>query len=134
MKNELPIINVDILIVGAGPAGLAAAISAKKAGVDSLVVLEREENALGYLRTVADLIDHLHKKNLPLPVRHKKTALSLHMTDLLRCGPHRRNAAYCLMIPLLYRKRAHLSSTRNAAAEGARLRQNIMWFRRSARR
>lgn len=50
MKNELPIINVDILIVGAGPAGLAAAISAKKAGVDSLVVLEREENAGGILR------------------------------------------------------------------------------------
>ena len=50
MKNELPIINVDILIVGAGPAGLAAAISAKKAGVDSLIVLEREENAGGILR------------------------------------------------------------------------------------
>ena len=50
MKNEMPIINVDILVVGAGPAGLAAAIAAKKAGVDSLVVLEREENAGGILR------------------------------------------------------------------------------------
>ncbi|MBQ7455610.1 MAG: FAD-dependent oxidoreductase, partial [Clostridia bacterium] len=38
------------LIVGAGPAGLAAAIAAKKAGVDSLIVLEREDNAGGILR------------------------------------------------------------------------------------
>ena len=50
MKNENAVIHVDILVVGAGPAGLAAAIAAKKAGVDSLVVLEREENAGGILR------------------------------------------------------------------------------------
>ncbi len=50
MKNDLTAINVDILIVGAGPAGLAAAIAARKAGVDSLIVLEREENAGGILR------------------------------------------------------------------------------------
>ena len=50
MKNELNAIHVDILVVGAGPAGLAAAIAAKKAGVDSLIVLEREENAGGILR------------------------------------------------------------------------------------
>ena len=50
MKNELNAISVDILIVGAGPAGLAAAIAAKQAGVDNLVVLEREENAGGILR------------------------------------------------------------------------------------
>ena len=50
MKTELPAIQVDILIVGAGPAGLAAAIAAKKAGVDSLIVLEREDNAGGILR------------------------------------------------------------------------------------
>ena len=50
MKNELSAINVDILVIGAGPAGLAAAIAAKKAGVDSLIVLEREEHAGGILR------------------------------------------------------------------------------------
>ena len=50
MNNGVPVINVDILIVGAGPAGLAAAIAAKEAGVDSLIVLEREENAGGILR------------------------------------------------------------------------------------
>ena len=41
---------VDILIIGAGPAGLAAAISAKKNGIDSLLVLEREKDAGGILR------------------------------------------------------------------------------------
>lgn len=50
MKTEIPAIHVDILIVGAGPAGLAAAIAAKKAGVDNMIVLEREENAGGILR------------------------------------------------------------------------------------
>ena len=49
MKTE-NMINVDILIVGAGPAGLAAAIAAKEAGIDNMVVLEREENAGGILR------------------------------------------------------------------------------------
>ena len=38
--TEIP---VDIIIIGAGPAGLAAAIAAKKAGIDSLIVFERDE-------------------------------------------------------------------------------------------
>ncbi len=42
--------QVDILIVGAGPAGLAAAIAAKESGVDSLLVLEREAEMGGILR------------------------------------------------------------------------------------
>lgn len=48
MQNQLQ--QVDVLIVGAGPAGMAAAIAAKEAGVDSLVVLEREQNMGGILR------------------------------------------------------------------------------------
>ena len=44
------IIPVDVLVIGAGPAGLAAAIAAKKQGVDSLIVLEREEQPGGILR------------------------------------------------------------------------------------
>jgi NADPH-dependent 2,4-dienoyl-CoA reductase/sulfur reductase-like enzyme len=44
------IIRVDVLVIGAGPAGLAAAISAKKAGVDNLIVLEREDHPGGILR------------------------------------------------------------------------------------
>ncbi|MBQ9264896.1 MAG: FAD-dependent oxidoreductase [Clostridia bacterium] len=43
-------IPVDVLVIGAGPAGLAAAIAAKKQGVDSLIVLEREEQPGGILR------------------------------------------------------------------------------------
>lgn len=42
--------KIDIIIVGAGPAGLAAAIAAKENGVDSLLVLEREESMGGILR------------------------------------------------------------------------------------
>ena len=40
----------DILIIGAGPAGLAAAIAAKEQGIDSIVVLERESEPGGILR------------------------------------------------------------------------------------
>ena len=42
-------IPVDLLVVGAGPAGLAAAIAARKAGVSSLGVLEREDEQGGIL-------------------------------------------------------------------------------------
>ena len=41
---------VDVLVIGAGPAGLAAAIAAREDGVDSLLVLEREHNPGGILR------------------------------------------------------------------------------------
>ena len=42
--------QVDILIIGAGPAGLAAAIAAREEGIESLLVLEREKNPGGILR------------------------------------------------------------------------------------
>lgn len=42
--------HVDVLIVGAGPAGLAAAIAAQEAGARSLAVLERENEMGGILR------------------------------------------------------------------------------------
>ncbi|MDD3410001.1 MAG: FAD-binding protein, partial [Eubacteriales bacterium] len=41
---------VDVLVIGAGPAGMAAAIAAKEAGVENLLVLEREQNMGGILR------------------------------------------------------------------------------------
>ena len=42
--------QVDILIIGAGPAGLAAAIAARESGISSILVLERENAPGGILR------------------------------------------------------------------------------------
>lgn len=39
-------INCDVVVVGGGPAGLAAAISAKKSGAKKVIIIERD-NALG---------------------------------------------------------------------------------------
>ena len=43
------LINKDLIIVGAGPAGLAAAVEARKRGIDDILVLEREPVAGGIL-------------------------------------------------------------------------------------
>lgn len=42
--------NVEILIIGAGPAGLAAAISAYQHGIKSILIIERESEPGGILR------------------------------------------------------------------------------------
>lgn len=42
-------LNYDIVIIGGGPAGLAAAVSAKRSGVDSILVLERDRELGGIL-------------------------------------------------------------------------------------
>jgi thioredoxin reductase len=39
----------DLIIIGGGPGGLAAAVAAKKAGISSILVLEREEQLGGSL-------------------------------------------------------------------------------------
>ena len=41
--------SVDVVIVGGGPAGLAAAVSAKKHGADSILILERDSSLGGIL-------------------------------------------------------------------------------------
>ncbi len=41
--------NVDIAIIGGGPAGLAAALSAREAGVKDVLILERDTKLGGIL-------------------------------------------------------------------------------------
>lgn len=50
MPNKTPQSSYDVVIIGSGPAGLSAAITLKKAGIDNIVVIERENEAGGIPR------------------------------------------------------------------------------------
>ena len=81
--------RVDLLVIGAGPAGLAAAIAAKEAGIDSLLVLEREKDPGGILRQCIHNGFGLHrfKEELTGPEyadRDIARAMELHIP--IRCG------------------------------------------------
>ena len=52
---------VDVLVIGAGPAGMAAAIAAREAGVENLLVLERENDMGGILRQLYVYLFGLHR-------------------------------------------------------------------------
>lgn len=49
MTNQL-IQHCDVAIIGSGPAGLSAAITLKKSGLDNIIVIERESEAGGVPR------------------------------------------------------------------------------------
>ncbi|MCD6419728.1 MAG: FAD-dependent oxidoreductase, partial [Synergistetes bacterium] len=42
-------IEKDVVIIGAGPAGMAAAVSAKESGIENLLLIERENKIGGIL-------------------------------------------------------------------------------------
>ena len=41
--------SYDVVVIGAGPAGLASAIEAKKSGADKVLVIERDREPGGIL-------------------------------------------------------------------------------------
>lgn len=47
--EETDVKSYDIVIIGGGPAGLAAAISARNAGIESILILERDQELGGIL-------------------------------------------------------------------------------------
>ena len=50
MSQEACMINYDIVVIGGGPAGLAAAIEAKKYGANNILVIERDKELGGILQ------------------------------------------------------------------------------------
>lgn len=78
----------DIIIIGGGPAGLAAAIQAKKDGVDDIVIIERDKNPGGILPQCIHngFGSVLFKKDYPGPYYAQKfidEARDLHIDILL---------------------------------------------------
>ena len=45
--------NVDLVIIGGGPAGLAAAVAARKSGVQDILILERDSELGGQVRLLS---------------------------------------------------------------------------------
>ena len=74
---------VDVLVIGAGPAGLAAAIAAREDGIDNLLVLEREHTPGGILRQCIHNGFGLHRfKEEPAPARSMPKRISTEAREL----------------------------------------------------
>ncbi|MFH1491210.1 MAG: FAD/NAD(P)-binding oxidoreductase, partial [Pseudomonadota bacterium] len=79
--------QVDLAIIGAGPAGMAAAISAKKAGLENILVLERAEYPGGLLHQCIHNGFGLHyfKKDLTGPEYAERFINELSGMDVKLC-------------------------------------------------
>jgi len=53
--------QVDLVIIGGGPAGMSAAVSARKNGIKDILILERDEKLGGILRQCIHNGFGLHK-------------------------------------------------------------------------
>jgi len=51
MPSSTKIENIDLLIIGAGPAGLAAAVEAQRGGISNLLVVEKGPSHSQMIRT-----------------------------------------------------------------------------------
>lgn len=81
--------DVDILIIGGGPAGLAAAIAAREAGCERLLVLEREDEPGGILRQCIHTGFGLHvfKEDLAGPEYAQRFIRRVNELDIpVQCG------------------------------------------------
>jgi NADPH-dependent 2,4-dienoyl-CoA reductase/sulfur reductase-like enzyme len=79
--------EVELAIIGAGPAGMAAALSANEAGVDNILLLERAENLGGLLHQCIHTGFGLHyfKEDLTGPEYAERFINKLDSTDIRYC-------------------------------------------------
>ncbi len=79
--------EVDLAVIGAGPAGMAAALSAKKHGLDNILLLERAEYPGGLLHQCIHNGFGLHyfKEDLTGPEYAERFTNNLGSTDIKLC-------------------------------------------------